>query len=69
MISRSISIFTFQGDVKHIFSIIFNALENRNYCVSEYYKVKTDVMSENNVIQIHVISSAEIQFNCTISIN
>ena len=69
MISRSISTFTFQGDSKSNFSIIFNALEKEPTVCVYITRSKIDLMSENNVIKIHVNSAEEILFTCTISIN
>ena len=69
MISRSISTFTFQGDSKSNFSVIFNALEKEPSVFVCIMRSKIDLMSENNVMHIHVNSAEEILFTCTISIN
>ena len=68
MISRSISKFTFQGDSKSNFSIIFNALEKESSVFVYIIRSKIDLMSEN-IIRIHVNSAEEILSTCTISIN
>ena len=68
-ISRSISTFTFQGDSKSNFSTIFNALEKESTVFVYIMRSKIDLMSENNVIHIHVNSAEEILFTCTTSIN
>ena len=69
MISRSISTFTFQGDSRSNFSIIFNALEKEPTVFVYVMRSKIDLMSENNVKHIHLNSAEEILFTCAISIN